>query len=80
MPVPERAERFRELLRSWKFPELAVREEEFRKFAKRLSLPDRVSVRPTPAFEDPGCAIEIKAACADEAQRIVSILKQNLEP
>ncbi len=80
MPLPERAERFRELVRSWKFPELAARENKFKEWTRQLSQPHRVSVRPTPAFEDPGCAIEIKAASADEAQRIVSILKQHLEP
>jgi hypothetical protein len=78
--VQERAERFRELVRAWKFPELAAREAEFREWARRLPESGRISVRPTPSFEDPACVVEIRAASKDEAQRILSSLKRAEEP
>jgi ParB family transcriptional regulator, chromosome partitioning protein len=79
-PVQERAERFRELVRRWKFPELTAREAEFREWASHLPPSGRVSVKPTSAFEDPACVLEIRAASKNEAQRILSSLKQSMEP
>lgn len=73
--LQERAERFRELVRCWKFPELTAREAEFKEWAKRLPPSGKISVKPTPAFEDPACVIEVRAASKDEAQRILDNLK-----
>lgn len=79
-PVQERAERFRELVRRWKFPELTAREAEFKEWAGHLAPSGRVSVKPTSAFENPACVLEIRAASKNEAQRILSSLKQSMEP
>ncbi|MBI5250934.1 MAG: hypothetical protein HY912_15710 [Desulfomonile tiedjei] len=78
--VPERAERFRELIRSWKFPELIARENEFRDWVRGQSLLEKMSVQPTTSFEDPGCVIEIRTDSTDEAERIVSAVKQHARP
>jgi hypothetical protein len=79
-PVQELAERFRELVRSWKFPELTARETEFKEWARRLPASGKISVKPTPAFEDPACVLEIRAASKDEAQHILCYLKRSVEP
>ncbi len=79
-PVQERAERFRGLIRRWKFPELVNREAEFKEWASHLPPSGRVSVKPTSAFEDPACILEIRAASKNEAQRILRYLKQSMEP
>ncbi|MEW6347592.1 MAG: ParB/Srx family N-terminal domain-containing protein [Thermodesulfobacteriota bacterium] len=71
---PERASRFRELIRSWKFPELAAKEKEFRAWVKTLPLSGKVSVRPTQAFEDQRCTVEIRADSWQEAEQIVKAI------
>jgi hypothetical protein len=70
VPVPERAARFREVLREWRFPELTNREQEFRAWRRRLPGSERISIQPTPAFEDEKCTIQIKAESWEEAEKI----------
>ncbi len=72
--VQERAERFRELVRRWKFPELTARRPSLSGRSACLHL-EQYRWKPTPAFEDPACVIEIRAASKEEAQRILNNVK-----
>lgn len=74
--VPEKASRFRELIRSWKFPELITREDEFNLWRRGLIDNDRIQVRPASAFESEECIIEIRARSRLETERIVSKIKK----
>lgn len=71
IPLPERARRFRDLLRSWKFPELVKQEREFLFWKKELSLPPGVEVRPVESFEGEECFVEIRVRSRDEAERLL---------
>ncbi|AFM26384.1 ParB/RepB/Spo0J family partition protein [Desulfomonile tiedjei] len=77
-PLVERAERFRNLVRSWKFPELVLREQEFHAWAKNIAQPG-ISVRPTPMFENPQCVVEVHVHSLDEAESVVDALKRKEE-
>lgn len=74
IPLPERARRFRDLLRSWKFPELVEQERDFTTWKKELSLPDGVEVRPVESFEGEECFVEIRVRSRDEAERLLRTL------
>jgi hypothetical protein len=69
--VPEKASRFRELIRSWKFPELIAREDEFNSWRRGLIDDGRIQVRPVSPFESEECIIEIRAGNRLEAETIV---------
>jgi hypothetical protein len=72
--APEKASRFRELLGQWKFPELTADEREFNERFQGLASDKRVSVRPTPFFEDKRCTIEIRAESWEEAESILQAI------
>lgn len=72
--VPQRAERFRRLIRSWKFPESVNSEQEFEEWLRGLPKSDRIVVRPTPGFESPECTIEIRVESREEAAMILQRL------
>jgi ParB family transcriptional regulator, chromosome partitioning protein len=72
--IPERAAQFRELIRSWKFPEIVDSEREFEGWLRSLPKSDRVLVRPTPGFENHECTVEIRAGSREEAERILKRL------
>lgn len=80
IPVPERATRFRRLIRSWKFPELAKSEEEFREWHRTLTQSDRIVVRPSPGFESRNCTVEIRTKSREEAERILNALREDGNP
>jgi len=73
--VPDKASRFRELIRSWMFPELVAREHAFDSWRRNLIGKDRIQVRPVPAFESEECFIEVRAGNRLEAERIVAKIK-----
>lgn len=70
IPVPERSARLRELVRGWRFPELTNKEQEFRIWSQRLPKSERISIHPTPAFEDEKCTIQITSESWEEAEKI----------
>ena len=72
LPVTERAERFRRLVRSWKFPELVEKERQFEEWLDKQPRLDRVTVQPTQAFEDEKCMIRITARSRSEAKEILA--------
>lgn len=74
IPLPERAQRFRDLLRSWKFPDLVDQERQFVAWKKALSLPTGVEVRPVEAFEGEECVLEIRVGSREEAERLVKLV------
>jgi ParB-like chromosome segregation protein Spo0J len=78
IPVPERAARVRNFIRSLKFPELARREEQFSGWLRSLPQSQRISVSPAPAFETCGCSIQISVDSPDQAERILARLKDAL--
>lgn len=78
IPVPERASRFRDFLRSCKFPELANKEAEFRAWCENLPRSDRLSVRPSPSFETEQCIIEIRAESRNRAEELINTIKDKL--
>ncbi len=78
IPVPERASRFRDFLRSCKFPELANKEAEFRGWCETLPRSARLSVRPSPSFETEQCVIEIRADSKNHAEELINTIKDKL--
>lgn len=74
LPVPQRAMRFREMLRTWKFPELVRKEEQFNDWMDKMPHWNKVSVRPTPGFEDEKLTIQIKVESREQAERILARL------
>lgn len=78
--LPERAQRFRDLLRLWKFPELVKQEREFIEWKKALSLPTGAEVRPTESFEGEECFVEIRVKSRIEAERVVNMLTAESSP
>lgn len=78
LSIQERAARFRDLVRSKKFPHLADKEREFQKFCERLHLPPNVKVRPTQSFETHACSVEIRVSDRSEAQRLLEILREKI--
>ncbi len=71
VPRPERAERFRRLIRSWKFPELVNSEQEFQDWLRGLPESEGIVVRPVPGFESRECTVEIRTKSREEAERIL---------
>jgi ParB-like chromosome segregation protein Spo0J len=71
IPRPERAERFRRLIRSWKFPELVNSEIEFGEWLRGLPQSEGIAVRPAPGFENRECTVEIRTESRKEAERIL---------
>lgn len=74
LPTTERANRFRMLVRTWKFPELVEKEREFQEWLDSQPRLDRVTVRPTQAFEDEKCTISVAARSRSEAKEILASL------
>lgn len=72
--VPQRAERFRRLVRSWKFPEIVHSEQEFEAWLRGVPKSDRIVVRPAPGFESRECTVEIRTESREEAERILKSL------
>ncbi len=78
MPVSERAERFRKLVRSWKFPELTAREREFRSWSNNLPGSQRLSVHAAPSFETEQISVEIRADSKEHAEAMIDLLRDQL--
>ena len=76
IPRPERAARFRRLIRSWKFPELVNSELEFEEWLRGLPQSEGIVVRPAPGFESRECTVEIRTESREEAERILKRLKE----
>jgi len=74
IPRPERAARFRRLIRSWKFPELVNSEQEFQEWLRGLPESERIVVRPAPGFESRECTVEIRTESREEVERILNRL------
>ena len=69
--TPDKVARFRALLRTWKYPEQSTLEQEFHNTFHKLTSAGNISVRPTPAFEDKRCTIEIRVDSWEEAESIL---------
>ena len=78
IPLPERANRFRDLLRSWKFPELAKKEAEFRAWSETLPHSDRVSVRQSRSVEVEQYDIEIRVDSRNDVEKLINSIKDEL--
>jgi ParB-like chromosome segregation protein Spo0J len=75
---PERAERLRQLVRAWKFPALVEKEKQFRKWLAGIPRAGGIVVRPTPAFEDERCVIEVAVESRVQAERILARIGDDL--
>jgi len=75
VPTPEQAGRFRDLVRSWKFPELVDKERAFREWHANLPVSQNTKVRPAQSFETEECTVEIRVADRARAQRVLEMLK-----
>lgn len=64
-------EALRRLLRRLRHPELCVEETQFSEWLAGQSLPSNVTIRPSQAFEDKSCTVEIKADSKEKAAQIV---------
>lgn len=78
LALPERAERFRRLVRTWKFPELVAREQDFRTWCKDLPGSPRLSVRAAASFETEQIALEIRADSKEHAESMIQAVKDYL--
>jgi len=78
IPLPERANRFRDLLWSWEFPDLAKQEAEFRVWRETLPRSDRVSVRPSRSVETEQYNIEIRADSRNDVEKLINKIKDEL--
>jgi len=67
--LPERSSQFRQLVRSWKFPELVNRESEYREWLRNLPEQHNVRIHPAPAFESDRYVIEVQARSREEAEQ-----------
>jgi ParB family chromosome partitioning protein len=74
IPRPERAARFRRLIRSWKFPELVDSEQEFQEWLRGLPQSEGIVVHPAPGFESRECTVEIRTKSREKAERILKRL------
>jgi hypothetical protein len=74
--IPERAAQFRELSRSWKFPDSVKSEQDFQEWLRSLPKSDRIVVRPTPGFENRECTVEIRTQSREEAEAILGKLAE----
>jgi ParB-like chromosome segregation protein Spo0J len=72
---PQRAEFLRDLVRSWKFPELVARERDFRNKIAELVSSHPLVVRPTAGFESPECTLEIRCESVEQAAGLVARMK-----
>lgn len=72
----ERAQRFRALVRSWKFPGAVDEEKAFRRSLQELPGIGRVSVRLVSGFEEEKCVVEIQAESWGEAEKVVKRLER----
>jgi ParB family chromosome partitioning protein len=75
LSTPQRSARFRELIKSMKFPDLVAREQEFHEKLAAVGSSQRIAVRPTAGFESPECTVELRCRSVDEAAALVSRLK-----
>ncbi len=78
IPLPERAHRFRDLVRSWKFPELAKKDAEFQAWSETLPRLDRVSVRQSRSVEAEQYDIEIRADSRNDVEKLIDRIKDEL--
>ncbi len=69
-----KTEELRNLIRNWKFPELAQSQDVFQTWIKSVSLPENISVSHTPSFEDENLTISVSVNSYDEASRILDRL------
>lgn len=75
VPTPERAGRFRDLIRSWRFPELVEKEREFREWYANLATLPNTRLRPSQSFENEECTIDIRVSDRGRVQRVLEMLK-----
>jgi ParB-like chromosome segregation protein Spo0J len=73
-PIPQRTAELRKLLRSMRFPDLDIREREFRTWYGNLDVPPKTKIRHAPAFDTEECTIEVRTAGGDEARKILEAL------
>ena len=78
IPRPQRAERFREILRSWKTPDLVEKENRFRQWQRSLPAVPGVVIRHTKAFEDDHCKIEISARSREDVEMVMASIREKL--
>lgn len=72
----ERAQRFRALVRAWKFPGAIDEEKAFRRSLQELPGIGRVSVRPVSGFDEEKCVVEIRAESWGEAEKVAKRLER----
>lgn len=76
LPLAEKTVHLRELVRSWKYPELSERERLFQEWYGKLPTTPHVKVRPAQSFETQECFIEIRVPDRVEAQRVLAVLHE----
>jgi hypothetical protein len=75
LSTQQRAARFRELVRSARFPELVARETQFHAKLAVIGPWQGVTVRPAAGFEGPECTVEVRCRSVDEAADVVARFK-----
>ena len=74
--IEERAARFRDMVRSKKFPDLVEKEREFQNWCQRFHGLSNVKIRPTQSFEADGCYVEVRVSNREEAERMLEVLQR----
>jgi hypothetical protein len=72
--IPEKTAQFRTLLRRWKYPEQSLLEQDFHNTFQQVNSTGRISVSPTPSFENKKCTIKIHSDSWEEAHTILKAL------
>jgi len=75
---PEKAERFRDLVRSWKFPDLADREREFGQWRRDLALTAGINVQPAEGFEGDEYSVKISCRSRDRVKKMIDLIREGL--
>ncbi|MFC1834665.1 ParB/RepB/Spo0J family partition protein [Thermodesulfobacteriota bacterium] len=75
----EKGQRLRELLLTWKFPELLEKQARFDRTIGKLADPPKITVRHSPGFEDERCSVMFNGNSWDEAAEAIARLKE-MEP
>jgi hypothetical protein len=76
---PGKTNALRELLREWKFPELAGKMREFDSWRRGLDTGERIVVRPAAEFEDERVSVRIEVDSREKTESVIKAIRKAIE-